>query len=162
MEVAFLQYSLQWRAHNMKNCVTCMLRKAKAKGGRSKKGKRPGRPKNIVTVEDMMSLDGSKPIPVVVMKAASHIVNIEVKNSILPNTSIQLSSGGPQPFTLTPILVARKESQMVSKRTLSLRTKQTTTVMKMIAGNSIEATTTQTAHMVKSMDMVEREEVLKK
>ena len=107
-----------------------------------------------------MSLDGSKPIPVAVMKAVSHIVNIEVKNSILPNNSIQLSSGGPQPSTLTPIPVARKESQMVSKRTL--RTKQTTTVMKMIAGNSIEATTTQTAHMVKSMDMVEREEVLKK
>ena len=77
-----------------------------------------GRPKSSsLTVDDMMKLDYRKRIPPSVEKAISHVISLKVKHSSLPNNSILINSGGPQPLTLTMIAVPRKESQDVTKRT---------------------------------------------
>ena len=43
----------------------------------------------------MMRLDSVKQIPPSVEKAIPHLFSLKVKNSTLPNNSIQISSGGP-------------------------------------------------------------------
>ena len=72
-----------------------------------------------------MELDPRKPFPASANTALSHLINIKMKNSKLPNNTIQIESGGPQPVTLTPISFPRKDSQNVTKRTLLNRRKQT-------------------------------------
>ena len=137
-----------WFSHT-NVCGTCSTRVQKAKGGRRIKNKAGGRPKSVITVKDMLSLDASKPIPQDVEKAISHVMAIKMSQSTLANHSIKLQTSGPQPLTLTPITVAKKESQSVSKRTLRARTKQYKDVLEMISGSSSEAISTQTTHIVK-------------
>ena len=67
-----------WKHHINDDCPTCNLREQKGKGGRPKKGKREGSAKQVVTVDDIMKLDGDKPIPPAVQKAISHVLNIKV------------------------------------------------------------------------------------
>ena len=75
------------------------------------------------------------------------LVLIKLQQSASENKkTIQIQSGGPQPITLTPVTVARKESQNVSKRTLIARTKQTKEVMKLISGSSAEAQNARPLH----------------
>ena len=133
----------------------------RTKGGRPKKLKRKGgHPKSVLNVEDIMSLDESKPIPPI-EKAVSHVISIKRKQSLLPNKSIKIDSSGSQNMTLTPITVAHKESHSITSRTLRAQTKQTKGIMGMIAGNSCDAVSTQTSHLVKSLDASAREEILK-
>ena len=94
-------------------------------------------------------------------KAVSHVISIKMKQSILPNKSIKIDTGGSQNMPSTPITTARKESHMNTSRTLRARTKQTKDIMGMIAGNSCNAVSTQSAHLVKSLDTSPREEILK-
>ena len=108
-----------------------------------------------------MKLDSVKQIPPSVEKAISHVINLKVKNSTLPNNSIQIRSGGHQPLILTPIAVARKESQEVTKRTLRLRTRQSKELLETISGKSTQATSTQASHLVQSFDECSREEITK-
>ena len=84
-----------------------------------------------------------------------------MKQSLLPNKSIKIDAGGSQNMTLTPITVGRKVSHSITSRTLRARTKQTKDIMGMIAGNSCDAVSTQTSHLVKSLDASAREEILK-
>ena len=55
----------------------------------------------------MMKLDPRKPIPPKIEEAVANVINMKMKNSSLPNNSIQLNTGGSQPLTLTLISVAR-------------------------------------------------------
>ena len=71
-----------------------------------------------------MKLDPRKPIPPKIEVAVANVINMKMKNSSLPNNSIQLNTGGSQRLTLTPISVARKDSDVIAKRTLRARTKQ--------------------------------------
>ena len=116
---------ITWSPHNENNCHLCM----KTKGGRPKKLKRKGRPKSVLNVEDIMSLDESTLIPPSIEKAVSHVISIKMKQSLLPNKSIEIVTGGSQNMTLTPITIARKESHSITSRTLRARTKQTTDIM---------------------------------
>ena len=120
-----------------------------------------GRPKTTLTVDDMMKLDSVKRIPPSVEKAIPHVINLKVKNSTLPNNSIQISSGGPQPLTSTSIAVARKESQEVTKRTVRLRTRQSKELLEMISGKNTQATSTQASHLVHCFEECSREEIIK-
>ena len=86
-----------------------------AKVGRQKKFKTAWRPKSVVTVKDMLSLDASTPIPQDVEKAMSHVMAIKMSRPSLANHSIELKASGPQLLTLTPIRVAKKESQSATK-----------------------------------------------
>ena len=110
-----------WIPHS-NDCTTCELRAAKSKGGRPKKKARGmvgGRPsKKEVTTEDILKLDPGKPIPQCVEKALSHVISIQMKQSKLPNKSVQLSTTGPHHLTMTPIIhVACKDSDNVAERT---------------------------------------------
>ena len=116
-----------WESHNQ-ICKSCELA-VKKSGGRPKKKRSTGRPKITLTVDDMMKLDSVKQIPPSLEKASCHIINLKVNNSTLPNNSIQISTGGPPPLTVSPIAAARKESQEVTKRTLRLRTRQSKEVL---------------------------------
>ena len=49
---------------------------------------------------------------------------LKMKQSKLPNKSVQLSTSGPHPLTITPIHVARKDSDNVAERTRMSRTQQ--------------------------------------
>ena len=94
----------------------------------------------------MMKLDCRKRIPPSVEKAISHVISLKVKHSQLPNNSIQINSGGPQPLTLSTIAVARKESQDITKRTVRSRTKQSKELLEMISGICSTQVTTQHRH----------------
>ena len=158
-----------WIPHSI-NCTTCELRAVKSKGGRPKKkvkgigGGRPrkGEEKKVITVDDILKFDPSKPVPSSVVKALSYVLTIKMKQSDLPNNTVKLATSGPQPLTVTPIAVARKDSQEVSKRTLSSRTKQSKEIIQMISGSSSEALTTQTSHVVKSFNAESRDVIISK
>ena len=128
-----------WYKHT-RECSSCLLRIKKSKGGRPAKRKSPGRSKTTFTIGDMMKLDPRKLIPPKIEEAVANVINMKMKNSSLPNNSIQLNTGGSQPLTLTPISVARKDSDVIAKRTLRARTKQSKDVLQMISGKSEEAT----------------------
>ena len=57
--------------------------------------------------------------------------------------------------------VATKKSRSVSKRTFRGSTKQPKDVLQMISGSSSEAIAIQTTHIVKSMGVIAREEIIK-
>ena len=132
----------------------------KAEGGRRKKIKAAERPKSLVTVKDMLSLDTSKPITQDVEK--SHVMAIIMSQPSLTNHSIELKTSGLQLLTLTHIRVANKESQSASERKLRARTNQSKDILQMISGNSSEAISTQTSYIVKSLDAIARENIIKK
>ena len=111
-------------------------------------------------IGDMMKLDPRKPIPPKIEEAVANVINMKMKNSSLPNNSIHLNTGGSQPLTLTPISVARKDSDVVAKRTLRTRTKQSKDVLQMISGKSEEATAMQTSHLVESFDVKTRQKII--
>ena len=85
----------------------------------------------------------------------SHVIAIKMGQSV--NNIIQFKSGDPQPLTLAPITVSRKESYIVTKRTLRSRTTKSKEVLQMISGKSNEAIRTQTSHLIKSVDVTIRE-----
>ena len=85
-----------WLPHTENNCHLCI----RTKGGRPKKLKRKGgHPKSVLNVEDIISLDESKPIPPSIEKAVSHVILIKMKQSLLPNMSIKIDTGGSQNMT---------------------------------------------------------------
>ena len=135
---------LLWNVHSGKGCQTCVRAVGKGRGGRPSKKKAPGRAKmgevpkssSEYTVSDLLKLDASKPIPPDIEKCVSHIMNIKMKQSTLPNRTIGIVSAGPHPLTLTPLCIARKESTEISKRMLRARTKQSTEIVKMISDES--------------------------
>ena len=90
-----------WILHS-NDCTTCELRAAKSKGGRSKKKAR-GMSAEKITTEDILKLDPEKPISQCVEKALSHVLSIKMKQSELPNKSVQLATVGPHPLTMTPM-----------------------------------------------------------
>ena len=149
-----------WEPHNEQSSKACILRCVKAKGGRPKKRKRIGRPTTITSVEDVMSLDDKKPIPPHVEKMMSHLLAIKVKQSTLPNNTIQVESGGPQPLTLTPISVAKNDSCNVTQKTLRSRSQQVKEIIGLISGPNDEAIASQTSHIVSSFDAKAREDIL--
>ena len=73
----------------------------KSKGGRQVKSKKEGRPKKPIeakqmTPEEILKLSPSKPIPGIIEEFIAHVVNIKMKQSTLPNQTIQLPTKGPQ------------------------------------------------------------------
>ena len=113
-----------------------------------------------MTVDNIMKLDGDKPIPPAVEKAISRVLNIKVGKSTLPNNTIQLSSGGPQPLSsFTPITIALKGSDEASSRTVRGRTKQSKDLIHIISGESLTAMTTQATHIAKNMGAIARERI---
>ena len=113
-----------------------------------------------LTVEDVMKLDACKPLPDNVEKMISHVMAIKMQQSSLPNKSVELKTRGPQPVTLVPIVVPRKESTDASVRTLQSRSRQCKDMIKMISGNTEESFLKQTSLIVKSFDQVSREKVM--
>ena len=109
------------------------------------------RPKTVKTFEVVMELDPSNPIPPSLDKA-TYVISIKMKQSTLLNNSVQFSSGGPQPLPLTPVQMPRKETQVASKRTIHNRTKQSTVIINLIAGDSPGAFAAQTAAVEKSAE----------
>ena len=92
----------------------------------------------------------------------SFVLTIKMKQSDLPNNTVKAGYIGPQPLTVTPIAVPRKDSQEVSKRTLSSRTKQSKEIIQMISGSSSEELTTQTFYVVKSFNAESRDVIISK
>ena len=150
---------VSWSSHTDASCKTCIRRDKKSKGGRPQKAKKYGRPKSLVTtVEDVYSLNSSKPIPPAIEKMVSHVIAIKMEQSV--NKTIKFKSGGPHPLTLASISVARKESHTVTKRTLRARTTQSKELLQIISGGSNNAIAAQTTHMIKSVDSAIREEIV--
>ena len=150
-----------WESHNERCCKSCELAAKRLQGGRKKKKRTAGRPKSSsLTVDDMTKLYCTKPIPPSVEKAISHVISLKVKHSQLPNNSIQINTGGPQPLTLTTIALPRKETQDVTKRRVRSRTKQSKELLEMISGNSTQTTATQASHLVQSFDECSRQQIL--
>ena len=141
-----------WQPHNEQLCQACVIYSVKAKGGRPKKRKQNGRPKTITSVQDVMSLDDKNLIPPHVEKTMSHLLAIKVKQSTLAHNTIQVHSGGPQPLTLTPISIARKDSCRVTRKALRCRSKQKKQIVGLISGSNDAAIASQTSHSVKSFD----------
>ena len=119
-----------WNPHS-NDCTTCELRAAKSKGDRPKKkasGMGGGRPRKMgtekITTEDILKLDPGKPIPQSVEKALSHVLSLKMKQSELPNKSVQLATAGPHPLTMNPIHVACKDSENIAERTRRSQTHQ--------------------------------------
>ena len=154
--------AITWSSHQLENCETCMLASVKVVGGRPKKKKTSGRPKQVKTLDDIMKLDPSKPIPASVERALSHVVGIKMDQSHLINKSVQFSTGGPQPLTLTPVQVPRKKSHSVSKRTLRNRTNLSKDIIQLIAGDNEEAFSVQATNIVGSFDEITRKKVIDK
>ena len=140
----------KWSPHSF-NCSTCSLRIRKAKGGRPPKKVRTagGRPKqmSIISVDDVLNLDSSKPLPDYAEKLFSNLMSIKLKQSNLPNNTVLVETSGSQPFHVTPIALARKDSGDVTNRTLNLRTKQSKDILQLISGNSEKAITAQSTHI---------------
>ena len=88
-----------------------------------------------VTTEDILKLDPGKPIPQCVEKALSHVISIKMKQLKLPNKSVQLSTACPHPLAMTPIHVARKDSDKVAERTRRSRTQQFKDIGQMMCGS---------------------------
>ena len=154
---------ITWSPHQLENCEACHLASVKTVGGRPKKDTHAGgRPKQIRTVDDILSLDSTKPIPDSVEKAMSHVLAIKLEQSKLLNKSVQFKTGGPQPLTLTPITVPRTESNRACKRSISNRSKQLKDIICLSSGDGNESFTTQTAHIVKTVDEVSRESIIQK
>ena len=96
-----------WGPHEVE-CDTCTHLKHKSQGGRPKKrkGRNGGRPPaatvdkpaSQMTASDILSLSPSKPIPSIVDQCISHVMNIKIKQSDLPNHTVQLPTKGPQVF----------------------------------------------------------------
>ena len=94
----------------------------KGRGGRLSKKKAPGRAKmgevpkspSEYTVSDLLKLNASKPIPLDIGKCVSHM-NIKMKQSTLPNRTIEIVSAGPHPLTSTSVCIARKDTTEISK-----------------------------------------------
>ena len=133
----------------------------KVKCGRPAKLKNTGigRPKNVVDIRDVTKLDVHSPIPSSLQKASSHIMALTAKKS--PNQLLEIKTGGLNPLTFAQVTVGRKDSQVVSKRTLRASTKQITKITSLVAGGSREGIVAQTAHVVKSFDASEREDIIK-
>ena len=89
-----------------------------------------------------------------------HLLTIKMDQSKLLNKSVQFSTGGPQPLTLTPVTVPRKESDCASKRTKYDRSKRIRDYIRLSSGDGDEAFTTQTAHVVKSLDETTRKSIV--
>ena len=147
------------------DCLTCAIYKKKSTGGRPIKKKAPGgrRTETVaekMTVVDVMKLSACKPLPDNVEKMISHVMGIKMQQSALPNKSVELKTRGPQPVTLVPIGVPRKESTVASIRTLQARSKQSKGMIKMISGNTEESFLKQTSLIVKSFDQVSREKLM--
>ena len=149
-----------WKPHSHK-CSTCEIHGVKGKGGRPAKIKNTGvgRPKNVVDIRDIMKLDGHSPIPASLKKAASHILALTAKKS--PNQLLEIKTCGPNPLIFAPVTVGRKDSRVVSRRTLRARTQQITKITSLVAGGSREGIVAQTAHVVKGFGASEREEIVK-
>ena len=91
-------------------------------------------------------------------KAVSKIFQVKMKQSgIIKDNLVTVDSGGPQPLTFAPITVARKQSDKVSSRTVRSRSKQNKELMAITSGDSVEAVSAQTSHLVKSLDVSTRE-----
>ena len=151
-----------WSPHQI-NCKSCSLAFVKTVGGRPKKITHAGgRPKSVQTVNDILNLDPTKPIPESVEKAISHVISIKMEQSKLLNRSVQFKTGGPQPLTLTPIAVPRKESNCASKRSINNRSKQLKDIICLSSGDANESFCAQTAHIVKTLDEVTREGIVGK
>ena len=154
--------AVKWYPHTSSNCISCEISVTKGKGGRpSRKGSKEsfGRPKSIVDVREIMTLDANSTISPSLHKAASHIMALAVKKS--PDQVVQLPSGGPNPISLLPITVAHKESQHASKRTIRARTQEVKRMTSIVSGGTKESISTQNIHMIKSFDQKEREEIVK-
>ena len=92
-----------WELHSEKECSTCSRVTSQSKGGRPPKKPKTGRPKQIVNEQQgtintsaILNLTPSKTIPPEVERIVSHVVNIKMKQSSLPNNTIQLPTKGPQ------------------------------------------------------------------
>ena len=96
-----------WGSHEAE-CDTCTHLKLKSRGGRPKKrkGRNGGRrcratvdkPASQMTASDILSLSPCKPIPSIVDQCISHVMNIKINKSELPNHTVQLPTKGPQVF----------------------------------------------------------------
>ena len=114
-----------------------------------------------ITVEDLINWDPSKRVTPEIDKAVSKIFQVKMKQSgIIKDNLVTVDSGGPQPLTFAPITVARKQSDKVSSRTVRSRSKQNKELMAITSGDSVEAVSTQTSHLVKSLDVSTRESIL--
>ena len=157
--IVLSQHLTKWIPHCTKDCSVCSTIKQKSIGGRPKKKKPSGRPPKVLLFSDIMNLDESRPVPPEVEKALTHVMNIKMKQSPLPNNSVQLKTNSSAPLTVTPITFARKDSTTVTKKTVRYRTKESMKLLKIISGGSADAVTHQTTHIVKSLELQEREKL---
>ena len=107
-----------WFPHEGPDCTTCCHYNMKKKGGRPKKIKnRGGRPKQQVEVspktmtltEIMMNLSPSKPVHPELEKCVSAVLSIKMKQSILPNNTVQLPTKGPQVKFYKIIIINKRD-----------------------------------------------------
>ena len=148
---------MNWLPHST-DCSVCKI----SKGGRPEKEKKigRGRPKVPNTIEDILNINPRKSIPKSIEDCISKVVGIKMTTSTLPNKSIQLASSSSAPVTLTPIPMPRKVSDDVAPRTLRKRSLQTKSIIQMMAGSD-SGFSVQTAHVIKSLDRITRENIVK-
>ena len=154
-----------WDKQTSEECTSCSIYARKAKGGRPKKRKSPGRPKNVIikevyTTQDILNHSPSKPLPKVMEECAYHIINIKMKNSDMPNQTIQFPTKGPQPLSVTPVTIPRKEFNSVSKRQIDRRTKASKELIQVLSGNTHQSVLSQTASLVKTFSSDDRKKLM--
>ena len=165
------QVIVNWYPHEIiEECKTCAMIIKNTTAGRKKKKVLVGRPptvklpkddaSNKIDVTSILSLSPSKPLPADAELIYAHITAIKIKQSTLPHHAVQVKSGGPSPRTLIPVTVARKDSCSSSARTVKNRTVESKEVLKLIAGDNVNAITKQTASIVKSMDVEARKKII--
>lgn len=52
----------------------------------------------LMTPNDILKLSPSKPVPTIIEKCMTHLVGIKIKQSTLPNQTIQFAIKGPQVY----------------------------------------------------------------
>lgn len=51
-----------------------------------------------MTLSDILKLNPSKPVPTIIEKCMTYLVGIKIKQSTLPNQTIQFATKGPQVY----------------------------------------------------------------
>ena len=92
---------IKWADGKNSNCETYILGGKKSVGGRPRKATHSGgRPKPLNTIDDLLTLDPSKPIPANVERLISQLVQRKMNESTMRNRSVQCNTGGSQPLVL--------------------------------------------------------------
>jgi hypothetical protein len=90
-----------WTPHHTETCLTC-TKTNKERPKTNKSGvKKTTQTKSFISEADVANLSPSKPIPAKIAEFVSKVISIKIKQSTLPNNTVQLPTKGSQVSTHT-------------------------------------------------------------